>query len=139
MGAFLGGLSRSCDQDSRPPGATWSRLPISEVVHCKSERESQNGKAVTRLATPVCSERYTIRIVRASTAKVICLMGEVPGAEFRRLLNAGEDVRFVGPLRVEALERYFVFLDHPAGRGNAKTIAAALSVEQIAVICAAAR
>jgi len=112
---------------------------ISEVVHCKSKGESENGRAITRLATPVCSERYTMRIIRASAAKVVCLMGDVPGAEFRRLLNAEKAVRFLGPLNVQAQERYFVFLDHPAGRGSVKTIAAALSAEQIALICEAAR
>jgi len=91
---------------------------ISEAVHCKSKGESENGRAVTRSATPVCSETYTMRIIRASAAKVVCLMGDVPGAEFRRLLNAEKAVRFLGPLNVQAQERYFVFLDHPAGRGS---------------------
>jgi hypothetical protein len=80
-----------------------------------------------------------MRIIRASTAKVICLMGDIPGMEFRRLLNAEDGIRFLGPLNVEDLERYFIFLDHPAGPGRIKTIAAALSAQQIALIGAATR
>lgn len=95
-----------------------SDFALSEVVHCKSKSEAVDGKAVTRLATVACSERYTMRIVAASPAKIVCVMGDVPGAEFRRLLNVSSEERLVGPVPMSGVDRRFVFLDHPAGPGS---------------------
>lgn len=130
--------ARATEMLGRParPGVDFA---ISEVVHCKSRRESQNGKAVTRLATRACSPTYTRRIIGISGAKVICVMGHVPGDELRSLFKIGNEVRFAGPLVVEGLERFIVFLDHPAGPGRIKKVVDALTADQQALVVAAIR
>lgn len=130
--------ARATELLGRPavPGVDFA---ISEVVHCKSKREAENGKAVARMATAACSERYTMRIVAASSARIVCVMGDVAASEFRSLLNLGSDDRFAGPVSVHGLERRFLFLDHPAGAGHRKKVVNALGKRDAMAVFTAAR
>jgi hypothetical protein len=103
------------------------------------EREAEDGKAVTRLATAARSERYTMRIVGEASARVVCIMGAVAASEFRRLLSLRSDDRFAGPVPVHGLERRFVFFDHPAGSGRKKKVLDALNERDAMAVFATAR
>ena len=108
------------------PARMGEDFAISEVVHCKSKGERKEGLRVTDLASEVCSDRYVTRIIAASAARVILPMGVIASREIRRIFSIPADTRFFGPEIVANVQRFFAFLDHPAGPGRRKKFRAAL-------------
>lgn len=97
---------------------------ISEVVHCKSQRERVDAKAATKLAARTCSDRYLRAVMGLSPARVIVSFGGIADSEIRRTfdLPAGR--------YAQSGDRHFIFLDHPAGRGALKKAGSVLTTEQ---------
>lgn len=99
---------------------------LSEVVHCKSERE----KGVWR-AADFCSARYLERVVSMSAAPVIVSLGKVANYEVRQVFGLDPTAILPGPAEVGNKERLFVFLPHPNSFGP-KAFAALLDDTQLA-------
>jgi hypothetical protein len=105
---------------------------LSEVVHCKSR--SEQG---VREALPTCTERYLARVIAASAARIIVLLGVTARLAFQDVLHValpdaaindgstGWEYRHPwGPAKLLGRERYVVTLPHPNARGVPKAIEA---------------
>ncbi len=103
------------------PGVDYA---VTYAVHCRTE-----GELGVRRAATVCPDRYLRRLVAAARrAHVIVALGPHAAAAVHDLLGVqiGNDVRHVGPVRVEGLDRHVLYLDHFGGYGAVKEVASAV-------------
>lgn len=84
---------------------------LTEVVHCKSRNEA--GVAA---AAETCAGRYLTRVLAASGARVVVVLGAVARREVRRELGLSTGDVVVGPTRVAGRERMLAFLPAPNAR-----------------------
>ncbi len=85
---------------------------LTEVVHCKSRKESGVPEAMH-----ACASRYLRRVVALSQARVIVVLGKTIRATVKREFGVPESEQVFGPMLVEGCLRYLVFLPHPNARG----------------------
>jgi hypothetical protein len=92
---------------------------MAEVVHCKSKGE----EGVWRLAAETCVDRYLLRLVEQSSARVVLCLGRLARWGIGRVfpILGGTEVTsngamVCGPVVIGAIERRFVFLPHPNAR-----------------------
>ncbi len=93
---------------SAVPGSDYA---ITEIVHCKSD--SELGVSA---AEEFCADLYLRRVIAASSAPVLVVMGDVAGRQIRRVFKLPADGRLHGPLEVGGSQRLFSFLPHPNAR-----------------------
>jgi hypothetical protein len=84
---------------------------MTEVVRCKSRQEL--GVASAR---PCCAERYLGRMLAVAAARLIVCFGVHAADDLRRRYGLPSGRPFVGPISIEGLTRYVVFLPHPNAR-----------------------
>lgn len=88
-------------------GVDWA---LTEVVHCKS----LGGEGVAA-AADFCAERYLLRILHHSAAKLIlCLGRKTVWPVVQRILGIDPGQTLVGPIEVAGSMRYVAFLEHPS-------------------------
>jgi uracil-DNA glycosylase len=82
---------------------------LTEVVHCKTRSEVGVPEAKF-----VCANRYLVRVLACSAARVIVVLGvaALPGVQ-RVFLEAGIGRVVFGPLALAGHERYVAYLPHP--------------------------
>lgn len=105
---------------------------VTYAVHCPTQ-----GELGVRPAMTVCPERYLRRVIAAADrAHVLVAVGPHAGAALHEALGVGvyNDVRHVGPLRVEGRDRHVVYLDHFGGYGAVKQIADAVEADTLEAI-----
>ena len=92
---------------SRPvdPGIDYA---LTEVVHCKSQREVGVAEALDN-----CVERHFTAIMTQSVASLLVVMGQAR-RPVRRLTGIGADVR-IAEVELGGRARLVVFLGHPTG------------------------
>lgn len=92
---------------------------LTEVVHCKSR-----GERGVEEARGFCAERYLTRVLAASGAVVVVVLG----AHARRAMAEVLDLRtggpVAGPLEAAGRARFVAILPHPNARGVPKSLAA---------------
>jgi hypothetical protein len=99
---------------------------LTEVVHCKSQEEEGVGDAAK-----VCADRYLSRVLDASAATVIIVVGKpAKKAITSRMPFPPPDPRLVGPVRLGSRERYFAFIAHPSS-SLPKTLATCLRPDEV--------
>lgn len=97
------------------PGVDYA---ITEVVHCKSQRE-----VGVREAIDTCAHLYLRRVISLSAAKVIVVLGQKAQLAVKSELKAELNLAgtpsiqwgLLGPANIEGLSRYVAFLGHPTG------------------------
>lgn len=98
---------------------------LTEVVHCKSE-----GEQGVKQSLPECSKRYLDRVLAASGARVLVVLGKkARKAMLDRLELANKNDQngaLVGPGNFYGRERLILFMPHPNARQE-RTVAKVLS------------
>lgn len=84
---------------------------LTEAVHCKSREE-----AGVASAAKVCAPLYLSRVVAASPARTIVVLGDHARNAVRRVFEYPDAGRISRPLRIERRNRRFVVLAHPNAR-----------------------
>lgn len=105
---------------------------LSEVVHCGSP--SEEG---VRAALETCTSRYLERVLAASPARVVVLVGSVAKFAFSDHLHLDVSDHLLGPVEVGGRSRLLVFLRHPNSRGGVKSFKGQLTDSQLAQVKAA--
>lgn len=81
---------------------------LSEVVHCKSKSQIGVEEAVSE-----CASRYLRRVIEFSGAKVVVVLGKHAEKAVKKEFDFADE-NMIGPLLIGKLQRYLVFLPHPA-------------------------
>jgi hypothetical protein len=118
--AFVAGKARDILRRDALRGEDWA---LTEVVHCKSDKGKGVGPALAR-----CPERYLLRVITASAARLIVCLGRprvwptflkaypAVAAAAPHIAAASGRLRegaLVGPLPIAGRHRYVAFLEHP--------------------------
>jgi hypothetical protein len=106
------------EKDKIEPGIDFA---ITEVVHCKSRRETG-----VREAQEFCSGRYLKKILDVSVARVLIVYGRVARDVICRYLGQPKEKMLLDAVDIAGIPRMFVFLPHPNSRGTKKTLEANL-------------
>jgi hypothetical protein len=102
---------------------------ITEVVHCGTPRQKGVQEALQ-----TCTSRYLERVLAASPAKVLVLVGSVPRSAFAEHLNLDVPDHLLGPVEVAGRERLLVSVRHPNSRGGVKSFQGQLTDAQLAQV-----
>jgi hypothetical protein len=87
------------------PGSDYA---LTEVVHCKSQRERG-----ARLAATVCAPLYLQRVLALSPAPLVVVFGKIARNAVRTVFSHPDSGRVSKPLQIAGRNRRFVFLSHP--------------------------
>jgi hypothetical protein len=112
------------------PGVDYA---LTEVVHCKSQREYGVKGALT-----TCADRYLKRVLAASGARVIVVLGETARSAVEKELGLPRGVTVSDPLELGEQTRLVAFLPHP-NAFKAKTFATVLANEELLLLQQALR
>lgn len=123
--AFWAAVRRRAEELLERPARPGVDYTISEVVHCKSENE-----AGVQMALEVCTRKYLRRVISASRARVIVVLGRVAEWAVKERLGLPERDSIAGPVRVGHRGRHFAFLPHPNARGP-RTFVTCLHAEDL--------
>ncbi|HUY24727.1 MAG TPA: hypothetical protein VMV09_05420 [Candidatus Saccharimonadales bacterium] len=100
---------------------------LTEVVHCSSTGEQQ-----VRSALRTCATLYLERVLTASPARVVVLVGSIARYAFQEYLHLEAPDRLVGPVGVAGRDRLVVAVRHPNSRGGVKSFGGQLTAAQLA-------
>ncbi len=98
---------------------------LTEAVHCKSREEDGVADALK-----YCSKRYLLRVLEASAATVIMVMGEHAASAVTSCFEMRPEPHLEGPIRLGDRDRHFAFLPHPNARKR-RSLAACFSLDEI--------
>ncbi len=104
--AFLASVRKTAERllhRSPRPGVDYV---VTEVVHCKSKQERGVADALHE-----CTNRYLARILAASGAKVVVVLGNVANEAF-----GARPIGLHGPIELGARSRLLISLPHPNAR-----------------------
>lgn len=90
------------------PGVDYA---LSEVVHCKSQKEFGVDEALQE-----CTNRYLTRVIASSGAKVIVVLGDKAKTAVTNWLGAPASGPVHGPLKIGNRERLLTFIPHSNAR-----------------------
>jgi hypothetical protein len=82
---------------------------ITEVVHCKSKKEGGVQSALRE-----CADRYLLRVLQHSPARLLVVLGRPARLAFRTLFNYPDDVRLSEPMEVAGRVRRVAFVSGPS-------------------------
>lgn len=102
---------------------------LTEVVHCSSTGEQQVWSALR-----TCATLYLERVLAASPAQVVVLVGSVARWAFQEHLNLDVPDHLLGPVEVAGRERLLVSVRHPNSRGRVKSFQGQLTHTQLAQV-----
>lgn len=85
---------------------------LTEIVHCKSKRE-----VGVREAADECTGLYLRRILGASGAKVVVVMGAFAASAVKSQVDFTGTGPVLSPTEGETIRATFAFVPHPAGYG----------------------
>jgi hypothetical protein len=105
---------------------------LTEVVHCSS-----TGEQPVRSALRTCATLYLERVLAASPAKVVVLVGSVARFAFSEHLHRDVSDHLLGPVEVAGSARLLVAVRHPNSRGGVKSFQGQLTDSQLAQVRAA--
>ena len=107
------------------PGVDYA---LTEIVHCKSKAEHGVVEAQQQ-----CAERYLQRILAASNAAVIVVLGQPARRAIEAKFGIPRNVSMSGPIACCGRERVFTFLPHSNAWEN-KTFSKCLSDQELQVV-----
>jgi uracil-DNA glycosylase len=89
---------------------------VTEVVHCKSSRETSKGAQVVKAAASHCADLYMTRILSLAPARLVIVIGEIARTALLRHLevDAPRNLRVWGPLEIAGRSRMVAHLHHPS-------------------------
>jgi hypothetical protein len=99
---------------------------LTEVVHCNSTGEPQVWSALR-----TCATLYLERVLAASPARVVVLVGSVAKWAFQEHMGLEVLEHLRGPVEVAGRERLVVAVRHPNSRGGVKSFRGQLSDAQL--------
>ena len=102
------------------------------MVHCSSTGEQQVWSALR-----TCATLYLERVLAASPAQVVVLVGSVAKDAFKEHLNLDVGDHLLGPLEVAGRDRLLVSVRHPNSRGGVKSFRGQLTPAQLAQVTGA--
>ena len=102
---------------------------LTEVVHCGTPRQKGVKKALQ-----TCISRYLERMLAASPAQVVVLVGSVAQSAFAEHLNLDVEDHLLGPVEVAGRERLLVSVRHPKSRGGVKSFQGQLTDAELAQV-----
>ena len=102
---------------------------LTEVVHCSSTGEPQVWSALR-----TCATRYLERVLAASPAQVVVLVGVVAQSAFAEHLHLSVPDHLLGPVEVGGRDRLLVSVRHPQSRGGVKSFSGQLTEAQLAEV-----
>jgi hypothetical protein len=97
---------------------------VTEVVHCGSRDEHEVDGALSQ-----CVDLYLERVLVASGARVVVVLGSHAASALRPAVPADPEFGLVGAIRLGGRERMVIKLPHPNRIGPPKTIAAHASTD----------
>ncbi len=102
---------------------------LTEVVHFSSTGEQQVWSALR-----TCATLYLERVLAASPAQVVVLVGAVAQFAFAEHLHLSVPDHLLGPLEVGGRDRLLVPVRHPNSRGGVKSFSGQLTEAQLAMV-----
>ena len=112
-----------------PPVIPCLGYALTEVVHCSSTGEQHVWSALRS-----CATLYLERVLAASPAQVVVLVGSVAKYAFKEQLNLDVAGHLLGPVQVAGRERLLVSVRHPNSRGGVKSFQGQLNDAQLAQV-----
>ncbi|MDA8332688.1 MAG: hypothetical protein M0027_16075 [Candidatus Dormibacteraeota bacterium] len=107
---------------------------LTEVVHCGGP-----GQQGVWEALETCTSRYLNRVLSASPARVLIVVGAIARYAFEQHLGQGAQDHLLGPLPVAGRRRILVLVPHPNSRGGNVALSRHLSEEQLELLRGALR
>jgi len=101
---------------------------LTEIVHCKAQNMSGVESALDE-----CEAKYLEHILEVAGAKVVVVIGETAGKQFRTKLNVDPEVSLIGPMRVSGKDRILLFLAAP-GSNKPRKISRVLMPSELRLI-----
>ena len=108
------------------PGQAYA---LTEVVHCGT-----TGEDGVWAALETCATRYLQRVLRASPAMVVVVVGSVARFAFQKYLDPAAPDHLLGPVELAGRERLVLVVPHPNSRGGNVPLGRHLSEEQLAKV-----
>ena len=102
---------------------------LTEVVHCSSTGEQPVWSALR-----TCVTLYLERVLAASPAQVVVLVGRVARSAFAEHLHLDVADHLLGPVHVAGRDRLLVSVRHPNSRGGVKSFQGQLTDAQLAQV-----
>ncbi len=112
-----------------PPVTPGVGYALTEVVHCESIGEQPVWSALR-----TCATLYLERVLLASPARVVVLVGSVARFAFSEHLHLDVSDHFLGPVRLGGRSRLLVAVRHPNSRGGVKSFQGQLGGSQLAQV-----
>jgi uracil-DNA glycosylase len=106
--AFVRQRAKELLQREVKPGVDYA---LSEVVHCKSQKERG-----VNVALQECTKRYLTRVIAASGAKVIVVLGSIAQNAVANCVGVFASGPIQGPLKIGNRERLITFIPHSNAR-----------------------
>ena len=110
---FWSEVNQRAEELLRRPAIAGTDYAMTEVVHCKSESEAGAEQALDE-----CARLYLDRVIAASSARVIIVLGRKAERVVREQWKLGTKEKVAGTVRVGRLSHTFGFLPHPNARGK---------------------
>lgn len=130
---FWASIKARADEALGRPSVPGVDYVSTEIVHCKSRAE----KGILD-AAQFCSDRYLERILAASNAGVVIVLGSYAHEVFCRRYGMPRGIGLVGSLTISERNRHVIFLPHPNARLRhrrlQKKLSDALSSEQLEMV-----
>ncbi len=102
---------------------------LTEVVHCGTPRQPGVWEAMQ-----TCTSRYLERVLAASPAQVVILVGAAAQSAFAEHLHLSVPDHLLGPVEVGGRDRLLVSVRHPQSRGGVKSFSGQLTEAQLAEV-----
>ncbi|MHB1500786.1 MAG: uracil-DNA glycosylase family protein [Candidatus Dormibacteria bacterium] len=121
------GWAQQCAKEILPqlvvPGQGYA---LTEVVHCGSRSEKGVWAALK-----TCTSRYLERVLRASPAQVLVVVGAITRSAFESYLHLAAEDHLLGTVEVAGKERLLVVVPHPHSRGGQVPLSRHLEQDQM--------
>lgn len=107
---------------------------LTEVVHCGTPKEDGVWEALQ-----TCTSRYLERVLSASPARVLVVVGAIARYAFEQHLGLSAESHLLGPLEVAGRQRLLVVVPHPSSWGGNVPLSRHLSDAQLELVRVALR
>ena len=124
------GWALRCAREVLPPPVTPGvGYALTEVVHCGSPREKGVWAALE-----TCTSRYLERVLAASPARVLVVVGAIARFAFQDYLHLEAADHLLGPVEVAGKKRLLVVVAHPNSRGGNVPLGRHLEQDQMELL-----
>ncbi|MHB8325209.1 MAG: uracil-DNA glycosylase family protein [Candidatus Dormibacteria bacterium] len=124
------GWVKTCAKEILPqPVVPGQGYALTEVVHCGSPSEEGVWAALK-----TCTSRYLERVLRASPAQVVVVVGAIARFAFEEYLQQKAPDHLLGPIEVGGRKRLLVVVPHPNSFGGNIPLSRHLEEDQMELL-----